>query len=313
MPRAALVIAVVVASGLFAVSRETKPAFACTGPPVWQQMAYADAILEGRALSARHLPEQDDLSYRAFEVVLEVEVPHRNSQVGQQFVARARVPKPGVPVMCPQFDTSEDFAGRYLVASLHDRADGPLVLDAWSTPFIGDDPAGPSYDSAVAMARLAAGSDPTAPTIEVEPAAPACGDLIAITGQRFPADGDVKLIYPGIPGGVANPLVVHTNSAGLFGAKVKIWESACGYQLGFVEAWATASTPYGDASIPLAIHPLPVGEAPATDPGPPVAGTGLAIIAADRDLPWNDIVMLVIVLLAFTGGTVAIVRSSRRR
>ncbi len=39
----------------------------------------------------------------------------------------------------------------------------------------------------------------------------------------------------------------------------------------------------------------------------------LAIIAEDRELPWNDIVMTVILLLAFGGGTVAIVRSARRR
>ncbi|MEX0782930.1 MAG: hypothetical protein WD557_09785 [Dehalococcoidia bacterium] len=43
------------------------------------------------------------------------------------------------------------------------------------------------------------------------------------------------------------------------------------------------------------------------------AATGLPLIAQDRELPWNDVVMVVILMLAFSGGTLAIVRSSRRR
>jgi hypothetical protein len=311
MSRAALVVAVLAASAALAVLREASPVFACSGPPAWQQMAYAEAIFEGRVVSVRHLPERDDVTYRVFELVLQVEVPHLNSEVGQEFAAEARLPKPVVPVMCPQFETTEEFTGRYLVTSLHDRTDGPLILDRWSTPFIGDEPSGPDYDRAQAMARLAARTDPTGPTLDVEPATPRCGDLVVIGGSRFPPDTDVKLTYPGIPGGVATPFVVHTDASGMFGAKVKIWESACGDQLGFVEAWASTSAPYGDATIPLAIFPLSVGAA--REPGPPDAGAGLAIIPEDRELPWNDVVMVVILLLAFAGGTAAIVRSSRRR
>jgi hypothetical protein len=46
---------------------------------------------------------------------------------------------------------------------------------------------------------------------------------------------------------------------------------------------------------------------------PPAFLLSFAIIAEDRELPWNDLVMVLILLLAFTGGTVAIVRSSRKR
>lgn len=311
MNRAALLFAVVVATALFAVSRDIQPAFACTGPPPWQQMAYADAIFEGRVTQARHLPEQDQFSYRVFEVVLRVEVPHLNSVAGQEFVTHTRVPKPDVPQMCPQFDASEEFVGRYLVASVHERGLPELILDRWSTPFIGDEPAGPEYELANRIARLAARTDPGAPLLEVEPANPRCGELVAIVGYRFPPNADVDLTYPGMPGEVSTPLVVHTDATGLLGAKVLPGSSACGYKLGFVEAWDASGTPYGDGGIPLAIFPLAISEDPV--PGPPVAGTGLAIIAQDRDLPWNDVVMVTILLLAFSGGTIAILRSVRRR
>jgi hypothetical protein len=43
------------------------------------------------------------------------------------------------------------------------------------------------------------------------------------------------------------------------------------------------------------------------------ATTSLALIAEDRELPWNDVVMVVILVLAFSGGTAAIINSARRR
>jgi hypothetical protein len=297
MNRAALLIAVV-ASALFAVTRGVQPAFACSGLPTWQQMGLADSVFEGRAISARHLPEQDDVSYRVFEVVVHVEVAHSNSQVGQDVVARARVPNPEIPQMCAQFESSEAFVGRFLVAAVHADDDGALHLDRSSTPFIADEPAGSDYDVAKAMARLAARTDPNAPVLDAEPANPGCGDLVAIVGERFPSNSDIKLTYPGQPGGVGRPFVLHTTADGMFGAKVLISESACGNQFGFVEAWAGSSTPYGDATLPLAIFHLPVREA---GPAAPDAGTGLAMIARDRELPWNDVVMVVILVLAFSG------------
>jgi hypothetical protein len=40
---------------------------------------------------------------------------------------------------------------------------------------------------------------------------------------------------------------------------------------------------------------------------------GLAVLADDGELPWDDVVMVVILLLAFSGGTIAIINSTRRR
>src|SRR5688572_10384583 len=93
MKRAPFLAALVLASALFALTRDVQPALACSGPPTWQQMAHAHAIFEGRVTQARHLPEHDEFSYRVLEVVARVEVPHLNSVVGQEFVTHVRVPK----------------------------------------------------------------------------------------------------------------------------------------------------------------------------------------------------------------------------
>lgn len=311
MQRAALLVAVVVASGLFAVSRGADRVFACSGPPTWQQMAMADAIFEGKVVSATEDAEQSDLTFRAFDVVLEVVVPHSGSMPGQQFLARARVPKPGIPVMCPQFNHDEQFVvGRYLVTSMHERAESGLILDAWSTPFIGDGPAGSEYELARAVAILAAGADQTAPSLEAQPSNPRCGEEVTLIGRRFPPSSAVNLSYPGMPGGSAAPLEVGADAIGAFSAHVFPDSAACGYELGFAEAWVGDPTTYGDRGIPLAAVRVPISAELA--PHPPVAGNGLAIVARDRELPWNDIVMVVILVLAFSGGTVAIVRSTRR-
>lgn len=50
----------------------------------------------------------------------------------------------------------------------------------------------------------------------------------------------------------------------------------------------------------------------AGDSSPAVAGSDL-VVTQDRELPWNDVVMVVILLLAFSGGTIAIINSTRRR
>lgn len=41
--------------------------------------------------------------------------------------------------------------------------------------------------------------------------------------------------------------------------------------------------------------------------------TRLAVLADGGELPWNDVVMVIILLLAFFGGTIAIINSTRRR
>lgn len=37
------------------------------------------------------------------------------------------------------------------------------------------------------------------------------------------------------------------------------------------------------------------------------------LISQDGELPWNDLVMVVILMLAFFGGTLAIINTARRR
>lgn len=81
-----------------------------------------------------------------------------------------------------------------------------------------------------------------------------------------------------------------------------------------VVAEARASPGWSEdrASSPASAAPaagVPAEQHPAANATHPSA----AIIAEDRELPWNDVIMVVILLLAFTGGTVAIIRSSRKR
>lgn len=311
MKRAAFLFALLLASALFAVTRNIEPAFACSGPPAWQQMALAEAIFEGRVTGARPTPEDDASYYRTFEVTMRVEVAYSGSAVGQEFVARARIPVPEFPQMCPQFGADEPLLNRYLVTSVHDRGSAGMVIDRWSTPFIGDQPEGEEFEFAKAIARLAAHNDPASPSLAAEPSSPRCGESVLITGERFSPDGALQLTYPGMPGELSTPLALRSDATGSFATRVTPAAAACGYELGFVEAWAAAGTPYGDGGIPLAILPLAVSEEP--PPSPPDVGTGLAAITQDREVPWNDVVMVVILLLAFSGGTIAIINSTRRR
>ena len=221
MKRVFVLVALIVGSGLFAVSREVQPAFACSGPGPIENMLESTVIFEGRVTAVTASgPPGFDLSPR--RLTFEVIRAHKGTKDGATIVANAVIPVPGVPTMCPQFP--QDLAGKYVVIGLQPdpKKPGELFTYAWVS-YVGASLSGPEYDQMARLARMIADSDPAAPQITLSPAIAKCGQPLSISGRRFPA-GSYLLRYSGGARAIA---VVEPRAGGVFDVTTTMAHDAC--------------------------------------------------------------------------------------
>jgi hypothetical protein len=251
-------------------SQGARPALACSGPPTHWQMADAPRVVAGRIVSADEDETRADTTFRWFRLQIDVTDAFRGTSPGQRIEASARVPRGGVPVMCPQFDRDETFIGKFVVAGLYGEAELP-ELGRWPTAYIGHDPASLEYADAVRVARIATGGGPDLPALTVEVPAGRCGSLVTIRGSRFEPGRPLLLNYPQDPpppGGFVRPTVV-PDASGQFVYTFRLPQDWCPVAWYHVEAYADAFE--GQlGGWPLAMAPLRASQPAA--PLPPDAG-----------------------------------------
>ena len=210
MKRVFVLVAVIVGSGLFALSREAELALACSGLGPIENMLRANVIFEGRVISV--VPDgAPEIDRAPHDVTFEVVRPFKGTKAGERVVANAKIPIPGKPIMCPQFP--QDLAGKYVVIGLipDDARPGELLADAWIMPFIGAEPGGEGYVEAVRLAEMIADSNPVSPQLLLQPAVLTCGQQMHLSGRQFPP-GKYVLRYSG------SARVIAVAEAGLNGA-----------------------------------------------------------------------------------------------
>lgn len=188
MARAATVLVVLLGAALYATTTGTRQAAACSGPPGHEVMLSAKVILEGRVALVGPA-ESSDSVYTTHAMTFDVVRGYRGVADGARVTATARIPVPGVPIMCPQFP--QDIEGKYVITGLfEDEADGPLRAEAWVLLYASDDAptaADPAYTGAVRLAELVADANPEAPLLTVDPTVVTCGEPVSFVGDRFPA------------------------------------------------------------------------------------------------------------------------------
>ena len=185
MKRFVVVLAIVAISGLYALSRETEPAFACSGFGPIENMLESTVIFEGRVTSvAPNGPTGLDRS--PHKLTFEVIRAHKGVAAGDTVVANALIPTGTVPVMCPQFP--RDLAGKYVVIGLQPDREKPGELQASASvmPYLDDEPGGEWYPQAVRLAEMIADSTEASPRLSLEPAVLVCGQPVHLSGTRFP-------------------------------------------------------------------------------------------------------------------------------
>lgn len=309
MKRLLLVFAIATAATLTATTRDVRHAQACSGPPGWEAMAAMPVVLEGRVTGVERMADPD-VNREAFRYTLSVSKGHRGASAGDQFVFVDEREKPGRPSPCPQLQP--DLANKWIVAAF-ENYDGAYRTGARIAPFIGDALAGPDYLLAVRAAEIATGSNPAAPKLTPLEATITCGQTAVMVGRQFEPRSTYTLSFSGAF--VENAAVrITADDGGNFKAPLKGYYGECPDREIAVYIWALAGEvdEFSCCEVPVALARLKV-KPPSAAPGPPVVGTGLALRAADGGLPWGDVVLVVILALAFAGGTVAIVRSARHR
>jgi hypothetical protein len=187
MARAATVLVMLLGAALYATTVQIRPASACSGPPAYEVLLSAKVILEGRVAEVGPA-ESSDSVYTTHTMTFDVVRGYRGVQDGEQVSAIARIPIPGVPIMCPQFP--QDIEGKYVIIGLfEDEAEAPLRADAWVLLYAAD--AAPaatdsSYAEAVRLAELVSDANPERPLLTTEPAVVTCGQPVSFAGARFP-------------------------------------------------------------------------------------------------------------------------------
>ena len=188
MARAATGLVVLLGAALYATTTESRPAAACSGPPGHEVMLSAKVILEGRVAKVGPADSSDSV-YTTHTLAFDVVRGYRGVADGARVTATARIPVPGVPIMCPQFP--QDIEGKYDITGLiEDEPDGPLRPEAWVLLYASDDAptaADPAYTGAVRLAELVADANPEAPLLTVDPTVVTCGEPVSFVGDRFPA------------------------------------------------------------------------------------------------------------------------------
>lgn len=188
MARVAIVMVVLLGAALYATTVETRTAAACSGPPGYEVMLSAKVILEGRVAEVGPA-ESSDSVYTTHTLAFDVVQGYRGIEDGARVTATARIPIPGIPIMCPQFP--QDLEGKYVITGLfEDEPGGPLRAEAWVMLYASDAaPTGPdpAYTEAVRLAELVADANPEAPLLTVDPAVVTCGEPVSFAGARFPA------------------------------------------------------------------------------------------------------------------------------
>lgn len=189
MARAATVLVVLLGAALYATTTGTRQAAACSGPPGHEVMLSAKVILEGRVALVGPA-ESSDSVYTTHAMTFDVVRGYRGVEDGARVTATARIPIPGIPVMCPQFP--QDIEGKYVIIGLFEDEDGEADLraDAWVMMFSADAPpetADRTYTEAVRLAELVADANPEAPLLTIDPAVVTCGERVTFRGTRFPA------------------------------------------------------------------------------------------------------------------------------
>ncbi len=193
MRRAALLIALIAASGLFAMSPGAQPALACSGPGPIDTLLYAQLIFEGRVSGVEPLPgEPLSFGLRDHAITFDVVRNHRGTVEGERLETTGGIPVPGVPIMCPQFP--QDLLGKYVVIGATTDLPGGTAVSAWNMVFIGDEPVGVDYQQAVRLVEMIADSNPEAPQLQFEAPVAACGQPARLQGVRFP-EGRYLLRY----------------------------------------------------------------------------------------------------------------------
>ncbi|MBE0611956.1 MAG: hypothetical protein IH609_21430, partial [Dehalococcoidia bacterium] len=166
----------------------TPTAFACSGPGPVEGMLRSPIIIEGRVIAA--VPPTSPVAVRPNQAPLvlafEVDLAHRGASAGSRLDALTYVWSSSFPNPCAALALPEDLVGQYLVIGLDaPESSGGLPLTGVAA-FIGEEPAGAEYERGHKVAVMIADSDPTAPIIELGPAAPACGEPFQATGRHFP-------------------------------------------------------------------------------------------------------------------------------
>ena len=259
------VLTILVGTALAFVSGPARPAFACTIGPLEWTLYDADEIFEGRVLSAVENEGASDQTFRTFDLTVEVTVAHRGVTAGAVLPMQARVPRPG-PVMCPQFARDETFVGKYFVTAW--RADQGSVRQLGVIPFFWPEPEGPDYVRAQQLVRVALGTDPGLPRLEVFATSPACETTLTVVGHGFEPGqryqiwgGDTVVIDGHLP-------YVTIGNDGRFVYRFERSADACEGAGQFVEV--------GDAETHRPLAMVPLKDVPVSAPGPPDAGNSEA-------------------------------------
>ena len=303
---------VLVGAGLAAIGRPVTSAGACSGPPTHHQMAASSVIFEGRITSARENVAASDSSYIALDLTLVVQVGHKGAEAGEELRLMAQVPRPGIPLMCPQWDRGETFEGKYVIGATTIDASGSEGLSRWSSVFLGPEPAGDEYVAASRIARIAAGGGPELPSLSATLSRRECGASGIIRGSRFVPNSSVILFYPGsLDEQAGGHPVVTVASDGRFEHRFAVPKDYCLPEerdpFALVDAY-----PYmgqgGIGGFPLAMALLTVGE---SAPRPPDAGnSGKVEPDATTFEDWRTTAATLAVLLA--GSAVAWLHLKRR-
>jgi hypothetical protein len=184
--RIAAVLVAMAGAAFWALGSEVEEAGACTGPPGYLTIMDADVILEGWVQSV--VPSgSPDLTFAHHEVTFSVTRGYRGAADGESVVAMARIPIPGVPIMCPQFPP--DLESKYVLLGLRADDSGAFHADAWDMLYISDAApagAGVAYARAVRLAELATDTNPDLPVVRVTPSAAFCGVPVTYDGARLP-------------------------------------------------------------------------------------------------------------------------------
>lgn len=243
-------------------------ASACSGPSTIQQMASSPEVFAGRITAVEEDPALSDNVYRSFRLQIDVEIGIRGTSSGERLQVIAKVPGP-VPVMCPQFDRTETFLGKFVVAGLY-VGDGPAEFYRWGVAYMGMDPGSADYAEALRAARIATGGAPDLPALALTPAAARCGSPVSVAGSKFKPGQPVLLSYPADPdesGAFIHPTVV-ADGSGRFVFSFRLAPGWCPLDW-YVEAYEWRD----DGQIggwPLAMAPIRATAAAA--PLPPDAG-----------------------------------------
>ncbi len=334
MKQLAMVVVVVAAAALMAATRDVRNAYACSGPPPWEAMAEMPVVVEGHVTTVERLPDPE-VNREAFRYTMSVSKGHRGASAGEQIVFVDDRLKPGIPSVCGQLQA--ELVNKRIVAGF-ENTNGTYRTGPRVAPFVGDALEGPDYVRAVRMAEIATGSNPSGPNLTSLEATVTCGQHAVMVGRRFKPRATYTLTHPGAF--VENEAIrITADDGGNFKAPLKGYYGECPDREIWTYVWALEGEvdKFNCCDVPIALARLrirpdaaapgppdtgngagpeydaAIAEVRASFPVAPAVGTGTALAASTRTVPWGDVVLVGILVMAFAGGTVAIVRSSRKR